>query len=221
MAAKKEIPKELLRKQLFAALYVGACKLNGVEAARQAGYTGSNGVLAVRASKLLRDEAVRKRLADHAATVDISQREVLARLAAHSRGTMEDFISFDGDEDPHLDLIKARHAKQLGLLKKFKEKRQTIEIPGKKGDNEMVSETVTYEIELYDAQAATVQLGRLLGMYVEQYRKVDEMPQGDMSDEDWLEFYTKYHVPEAQWLPGVRRLRPKLVANKVLNEGGT
>lgn len=196
-------PKDELRKRLFAALYVGSCRLNGTDAARQAGYDGAAGTLAARASRLLDDPLVRELLARHAEAMEVTEREVAGVLARHMRSTMADFIRFDDVDEPHLDLNKAREAKQLGQLKKFKEKRTKL-TSGK--NDELISETVTYEIELYDAQAAAEKLGRVLGMFVERFQAVDEMPAGDMTDEEWVAFYHENRIPREVWLPGVRRL---------------
>lgn len=214
--------KDELRKRLFAALYVGTCRLNGTDAARQAGYTGAAGTLASRASRLLEDPFVKQLLVAHAEAAEVTEREVMGVLGRHMRSTMADFINFDEEDQPHLDLNRARQAKQLAQLKKFKERRNTVTA----GD-ELVSETVTYEIELYDAQAAAEKLGRVLGMFVERFEQVNELPQGDMTDEEWLEFYVSNRVPREVWIPGIRRLYEagrlappaKTVQSKVLPGG--
>jgi phage terminase small subunit len=83
--------------------------------------------------------AVDARLAESA----MSANEVLARLADHARGSMADFLD---DNRETLDLAKADRLSRLHLIKKF------THTKGEKTEN--------LSIELYDAQAALVQLGR-------------------------------------------------------------
>jgi hypothetical protein len=81
----------------------------------------------------------------------MSKDEVLIRLAEMARGSMDDFTTFwEGVSLPKLDLAKAQKAGKLGLVKKLKY--------GKDGE---------IEFELYDAQAALVQLGKAHRVFVE------------------------------------------------------
>ena len=130
---------------------------NATEAARRAGYSertaqeqGSRLL-----SKVMVEAAINLRISEQKATAD----EVLLRLASHSRRTMEDFLSAGGET---IDMLKARERGVLHLVKKFKV--TTTTVVDKDGDG---IETHRLELELYDAQAATVQLARILGQYVE------------------------------------------------------
>lgn len=140
------------KQRLFVELYLTLW--NGTEAARQAGY--SEHTANEQASRLLANvsvkAAVEERLAEKKATAD----EVLARLTSHSRGNMDDFI---GGLD-RIDLDQARKRGVMPLIKKLKQRTTTIS----KSQGEDI-ETHEVEIELYDAQAATVQLGRALGVF--------------------------------------------------------
>ena len=91
-------------------------------------------------------EEVKKRLAEYT----MSANEVLARLAEHARGDMDDFL----DDDGNLDLKKVRAARKTRLIKKYKTRTTTRII----GEDETV--TVETEFDLYDAQAALVHLGK-------------------------------------------------------------
>lgn len=105
----------------------------------------------VNASKLLTktniSEEVERRLNESAMTAN----EVLARLAAMARGNMGDFLDFkDGVRYPFIDLNKARESGLLPLVKKFK-----------------YDKDGHIEFELYDAQAALVQIGKAHGLFVD------------------------------------------------------
>jgi len=69
---------------------------------------------------------------------------------------MEDFISPGGN----VDIERARDAGKLHLIKKFKVTTITHED----------SETHIQEVELYDAQAATVQLAKILGQFIDRLK---------------------------------------------------
>lgn len=127
---------------------------NASEAARVAGYAapGQQG------HRLLKDveisEEIQRRVSDRAMTAD----EVLIRLADIARGSMEEFVTFwDGVPLPKLDLAKAQKAGKFGLVKKLKY--------GKDGE---------VEFELYDAQAALVQLGKANKLFVERQEVTGE-----------------------------------------------
>lgn len=115
---------------------------NASEAARRAGYTGQANVVGPRLLADVRiQSAIEARIAEKAMTAD----EVLLRLADQARASMEDFIT-GGD----IDLSKAQQYGKLHLVKR-------VSVTDKGG--------VT--IELYDAQAALVQLGRHHGLFVD------------------------------------------------------
>lgn len=130
---------------------------NASEAARRAGYSDKS-AYSIGWENLRKPEiqaAINERVAETHASAD----EVLARLTSHSRATMADFISVAGQ---HLDLEKAEERGVLHLIKKFRVRTVTVSKP----EGEDV-ETHTVEIELHDSQAATVQLAKILGLYVE------------------------------------------------------
>lgn len=96
--------------------------------------------------------------------------EVLARLSDMARGNMSDFVTILSGL-PYIDLDKAKAQGKLYLLKKFKNTDKGV------------------EIELYDAQAALVQLGRHHGLFTD---KTDITSGGEpiktyisVSPDDW------------------------------------
>lgn len=91
-------------------------------------------------------EEMQQRISEKAMTAD----EVLVRLAQHARGDIDDYL----DDDGAFDLRKARRGKKTGLIKKLKTRTTTH----RRDDIDYVTKEV--EFELYDAQAALVNLGR-------------------------------------------------------------
>ena len=153
------------RMQLFVEEYLNC--FVGSEAARRAGYTGRPDAVAARLLARADVQAqISRRISERAITAD----EVLLRLAEQARATFADFVSFveRPDEEgktqtvPVLDLVKARDAGKLHLVKKATSTRQGL------------------TIELYDAQAALVQLGRYHRLFAE---RVDVVDWAALSDE--------------------------------------
>jgi phage terminase small subunit len=123
---------------------------NATEAARVAGYSHPN----QQGPRLLVNvgiaEEIRQRIAEKAMGAD----EVLLRLAEHARGDMGDFLDITSMGFV-IDLSKAKELGITHLIKKVKMRTQTS--ISKEG---IETETHDTEIELYDAQAALVHLGR-------------------------------------------------------------
>jgi phage terminase small subunit len=121
---------------------------NASEAARRAGYSektaqqmGSENLL-----KPVIRQAIDQRLAEKRMSAD----EVLAQLSAQAGADLADFLSKRG-RGVTLDLSKAKAAGKLHLIKKYNKTRQgTL-------------------IELYDAQAALVQIGRYHKLFTDKF----------------------------------------------------
>lgn len=92
-------------------------------------------------------QEIQRRIDENAMTAD----EVLALLAEHDRGDMDDYLTETGE----IDLAKARLARKTKLIKKLTNRR----VVHTKGNDETIEDT-TSSIELYDAQAALVQMGK-------------------------------------------------------------
>jgi phage terminase small subunit len=142
------------RQRAFIEAYL-AC-WNGTEAARRAGY--SPRTANEQASRLLANVSLKEQIAARIRELKATADEVLVRLASHSRGSMADFLIGE-----RLSVEQARERGQLHLIKKYKVTRR---IEPKRGDEEPFT-IETVELELYDAQAATVQLGRALSLFVD------------------------------------------------------
>lgn len=124
---------------------------NATEAARRAGYKGNDNTLAVVGHDNIRkpniSAEIQSRLQENAMSAD----EVISRLADIARGSLEDCFYFvDGLKEPYIDLKKAHDQGKLKNVKKF-----SRDASGK----------VT--IEMYPADNALVQLGRVHGIFTD------------------------------------------------------
>lgn len=140
------------KRQVFLEEYLRTW--NASEAARIAGYAhpGSDGHRLLKISEIA--EEIQRNVTDRAMSAD----EVLVRLAAMARGSMDDFVSFrPGVKLPLLDLEKAHQAGKFGLVKKLK-----------------YTADGAIEFELYDAQAALVQLGKVHKLFTDKQELTGE-----------------------------------------------
>jgi phage terminase small subunit len=147
---------ELTDKQkLFVEFYL--IHMNGTLAAKLAGYKGNANVLAVTAHDNLRNPKIRSAVDEALAERVMGKGEVLARLADQARGDMREFIGKGAES------LKKHPGGRL--IKKYERTVTTMTL----GDNgeERVEEKV--KVELYDAQAALVQLGRYLGLFIDRH----------------------------------------------------
>jgi len=169
------MPKALSTKQLaFIEHYLNCW--SETEAARRAGYADPNR----NAHRLMVNNGIKEAIAARLAELKMGADEVLTRLAAHARGSLEDFLQIERvryhprqavpdptDEDPkavrwvddpipverlviRLDLEQARDRGTLHLLKKMK-----------------WNQWGEPEIEIHDSQAALALLGKHHGLFVE------------------------------------------------------
>ncbi len=140
--------KQLSAKQLAFIEHYLMCWSAG-EAAKRAGYSPKTAY--AQGPRLLKDAEVSRAVDERLGQLKASADEVLMRLTSHSRGSMDDFIKGET-----IDLEQARKLGVMHLVKRYK---VTTTTDGKDFEQHKV------ELELYDAQAATVQLGRALGVF--------------------------------------------------------
>jgi phage terminase small subunit len=140
--------KEVLtkRQQLFIEAYLGEAFFNATEAARMVGLTHPNKQGPRMLVNVGIKSAIKARIEESAMTAN----EVLARLTAEARGSLADMMELDG-YFPYLDLQKAKENGSINLIKKIKFR----ELGG------------VESIELYDAQAAKVHIGRFHKLFVD------------------------------------------------------
>jgi phage terminase small subunit len=148
-----EMAKLSTKRQAFVNYYFIE-KFNQTKAAIRAGYSPRSAH--VTASRLLKDAKVLAAINERMAELKASADEVLIGLTEHARGDLGDFVSLSKKDEPYIDLKKAMDNGKLHLLKKLK-------ITVKTGNtNER-----TTEIEMYDAQAAKIALGRHHRLFAE------------------------------------------------------
>lgn len=146
--------RPLTRKQrAFVAEYVK--DWNGTQAAIRAGY--SKRTANEQAARLLANVSIRAEVDRCLPSID----EIAGTLAAQMRGDMGEFLAI-GSMGFEIDLNSANDKGLTKLIRKVKQRTTTS--TRENGDGTEVTEI---EIELYDAQAAAVHLGKWRKMFVD------------------------------------------------------
>lgn len=170
------------KQQMFVEHYL-ANGLNATEAAKKAGYQAKDdSVFAVIGSENLRKPKISELIEARLKETILSTNEVLHRLSLQARGSMALFLSEDLDGSIRLDLPKAHEKGVLHLLKKFKETTTRRIGPD---EAELIDRKV--EIELYDAHAALVDLGKYHKLFTEKHEHSGEVKQVGMTLAEWKE----------------------------------
>jgi phage terminase small subunit len=139
------------RQRVFCDEYLR--RWNATEAARIAGYNDPE----VQGWRLKQNAVVKSAIDARLKSHHLGADEVLARLADHAMGSMEDFVSIrtnldTGNPEPVIDIEKARRAGKLHLIKKIR-----IDDKGT-------------AIELYDADAALTLVGKHHELFTEKQK---------------------------------------------------
>lgn len=142
------------KQQLFVLHYLEC--LNGTKAARLAGYQGDDNTLAAIAYENLRKPHIRAAIDAELRRRSMGADEVLGRLSDMARADIGEFTGFDFYQI-------ADHPKSR-VIKKLK---RTVRTDKDGGTTEYT------EIELYDAQAALVHLGRYHKLFVDRVQQDD------------------------------------------------
>ena len=145
-------------QEAFAENYLGN-GFNAVQAARDAGYTGSDATLRSIASENLTKPNISSRVRARLDGLKANADEVLFLLADHLRSDLADFEGCFKD-DGRLDLVKAQERGVSRLVRKIKNTTRTIS----QGEGMEPIREVTCEIELYSAQDAAGKLIPVLGL---------------------------------------------------------
>jgi Terminase small subunit len=151
---------------MFVSYYLGESQGNATDAARRAGYSVPN----VASAKLVVKASIRSAIEAKLTEAAIPAEEVLARLTDHATTSLEDFVRIDKRKRLTIDFARAKELGRLHCVKKLRR--------GKYG----------WELELYDAQAALVQLGKYHGLF-------DRIDLSRASDKD-LESHTSGSHPK-------------------------
>jgi phage terminase small subunit len=132
---------------------------NATEAARKAGYSERT-AYSIGQENLKKPE-IAKAIEDRISEKAMSADEVLTRLGEHARGDLGEFLDI-GSMAFQVDLDAAKEKGITRLIKKVKmNTKTTISAEG------IETETHNIELELYDAQAALVQIGRYHGLFTD------------------------------------------------------
>lgn len=124
------------------------CNFNATEAARQAGYKGNDVTLGAVGYENLKKPQIKKEIDIRMSELAMSANEALYELGQIARLDISDFLEFKpGIREPYLDLQKAKAAGLMRFVKKVKYNSQGM-----------------FEFELYDKQAALVQIGKWQGL---------------------------------------------------------
>lgn len=134
------------RRRVFVEEYLRCW--NASEAARRAGYKGRANTIGER---LLSNVDIQTLIRARLDALKMGTDEVLARLAEHARGDIGEIITKTG----RVDLALAKREGRTHLIKSVHRDR---------GGS---------RVEMYDAQAALVQIGRALGMFVDKTALTD------------------------------------------------
>lgn len=144
---------ELTPKQrLFVQHYLDCW--NATEAARRADYKGNDVTLASVGYENLRKPQIAAAIKEGIAEI-MPAGEVVQRLAAQARGSLKPFMR--RDKDGELIGFDLDDEKPLHLIRKIKMTRRR--------ERETIVETI--DIEVYDAHAALVDIGRMHGLFVD------------------------------------------------------
>jgi phage terminase small subunit len=117
---------------------------NATRAAIVAGYKPK--WAATNTTKLLNNTNIKAAIDEEYEKRAMSATEVLARTTDIARGSAEDYLTIDNGV-VMIDLQRMKDAGKLHLVKKYKVTKQSI------------------EVELYDAQAALLQMGKQHGLF--------------------------------------------------------
>lgn len=147
------------------------CNMNGTEAYMRVYNPNSRDAARANAAKLLAktniSEEVERRLKESAMSAD----EVIKRLSDIASGDPADFMDISS-VGYNLNLYKAKEAGLTHLIKKVKQKTTTF-IAKKKSDEDR--EVTELELELYPADSALVNLGRMHALFTDKQQTDGEL----------------------------------------------
>jgi len=151
---------------------------NATKAAKLAGYTGNNNTLAVTGYELLRNpkisEAISRRLSESAMSAD----EVLMRQAEIARSDIGEFLeqTEDGEVSIRLTDAKTKAPKRTHLIKRITQRKVVRTM------KDMTETETTLTLELHDAQAAQVQLGKHHKLWTDRIEEKAEVEIKNIND---------------------------------------
>lgn len=144
---RKSKPKFTGKQQAFINHYL--IHLNATEAARRAKYGGSDETLRAIGYENLTKPHIRAEIQRRMKALHMQADEVLMRLADEAGGDIGDCIDFDEEGRWTLNLVRAKELGKTRLIKKLSYNQYGP------------------VIELHDAQAAKIAIGKHLGLFAE------------------------------------------------------
>lgn len=141
------------KQRVFVAAYLDC--LNATEAARRAGYQGDANVLGVTGHDNLRNPKIAAAVSKGMTERIMGADEAAMRLSEHARGSIQGFIATDDDGKP--DGFSLSNERPLHLVKK-------VSVTDK-----------GWSFEMYDAQAALVNVLKLHGKFVDRLAIENEL----------------------------------------------
>lgn len=166
--------------------------LNQTEAARFAGYSGDDNVLARRGHELARNSKVQALIADRAFSAGLlTTEEVIGTLAEHMRGDLTDCFNDEG----YFSFETARQRKVTHLIKKIRYDQYGS----------------VSAIEFHNQQSAADKLAEILGLKQKKSEnKIDAERRRKAILDKAAEFASKHHISEEAALEQLLAARPEL-----------
>jgi phage terminase small subunit len=150
------------KQQAFVREYL--VDFNATQAARRAGYEGTDASLAVIGSQNIRKYHIHEAIQNYLGENSMGFEEVIYRLTRQARGTLGDLLTIDEDGTWIFDLQKAIDTGAIDLVEKL------IFHGSRKPDG---SYTKSLHVKLHSAQKALIHLGKAYGLWqgkLRQYR---------------------------------------------------
>jgi phage terminase small subunit len=170
--------KLTLKQKKFVDAYLGQARGNATEAARLAGYAGSDETLRAVGYENLTKPHIAQVVSERVAELAMAPAEVLARIADIANGTVADFIDVERWGAPRLDVPKAAQAGKLNLIKKVSVTQWGV------------------DFELYDRMDALKTLAKYHGLLVDRI-KSDVKAEVDVTDANGAKAYLLALVEKA------------------------
>lgn len=139
------------KHQEFINQYI-ACYFNATEAYKRVYPKSSDNAARANAARLIANDNIAAEIQRRIDERTMNADEVLTRLADHARADIRDFLAVSGDGDVSLDIGAAEG--KTHLIKKVTQRHST------RTTKDTVIEDVVLTLELHDAQAALVHIGR-------------------------------------------------------------
>lgn len=154
------------KHQEFINQYV-ACYFNATEAYKRVYPKSSDDAARANAARLIANDNISAEIQRRIDERAMGKDEVLTRLADHARADIRDFLAVSNNGDVALDISAAEG--KTHLIKKVTQRHST------RTTKDSVTEDTVLTLELHDAQAALVQIGKHHKLFTEQQEHSGEI----------------------------------------------